>query len=237
MTKTVKSICLIFITAVISYSANAAYVSERLYLGVYAIPDTTGTPVKMLPSGEQVEVLETEGDFTKIRSKDKSEGWVRTEFITEVVPTKVKLKQVTSQRDQLQLQLNSIGITRAKVKELQSKLAQSEKTITQLQGQLQGEQSAAAELVSQQQDTQQQEIVGLQEQLQKLSSTITSLETAKQELEDKLKSSAHRGPYNPTTKIAWLIVAMTVSLILGGWLGVQWLEKKIRKKFNGLRVW
>src|SRR5687768_5929305 len=44
-----------------------AYISDRLILGLYAQPDPTAAPMKSLPSGLQVQILETRDAFVRIR--------------------------------------------------------------------------------------------------------------------------------------------------------------------------
>jgi hypothetical protein len=88
-------------------AGQKAYISDRLNLGMYLQPDPAATPVKSLPSGMQVEVLETRDGFARIRMVDGNEGWARAEFITTEIPAKVQLQQVTRERDRLREQLNA----------------------------------------------------------------------------------------------------------------------------------
>lgn len=219
-----------------THIARAEFVSERLYLGIYELPDSSTTPIKMLPSGSEVEVMEKQDDFLRIRMADGTEGWARAEFITDNIPASLTIKQITNQRDQLQAQLNAIGVTEQTVKRLQRQLAEANNTIKELRRDVEGEQVAAAEQVAQQQQTQEtllnefkQKLVSTEEQSMALQEEVKLLKT-------KLRD-AGGSTEDTLEKVAWLLASMLLSLIIGAAIGANWLARKVRKRFAGRKVW
>ncbi len=93
---------------------SAAYITDKLLAGVYESPEASARPLQVLPSGTPVELLKTEGIFSKIRLPDRKEGWVESRYLSEEKPTQVML---------LELQ--------AKMGELRHKLQQAETTLEQ----------------------------------------------------------------------------------------------------------
>ena len=217
-------------------SANAAYVSERQYLGIYSLPDTTSSPISKLPSGSEVKVLEEQGDFVRIRTADGTEGWARAEFISEKTPASLTIKEITAQRDKLQAQLNDIGITQQTVKRLQRQLASANRKIKDLGKEIESKQAAATEQVEQQKSDQVAQLKQLNEKLEQ--SEQVAIELAQEIKALKTKQRKAGGSTKDTlAKIVWLLCAMLLCLIVGIFLGAGWLARRVRKRFNGRKVW
>jgi len=72
----------------------AAYVTDKLLAGFYASPDLTAEPIRALPNGTPMEVLEEKGKLSRIRLGDNSEGWVETRFVTQEKPAKTMLLEL-----------------------------------------------------------------------------------------------------------------------------------------------
>jgi SH3 domain protein len=190
----------------------------------------------MLPSGTEVEVVEKNGDFVRIKLKDGTEGWARSEFISAKTPASLSIKQVTRQRDNLQAQLNAIGVTEETVKRLQRQLAKANRTIKGLRKNMQGEQAAAAEQAAQQEANQQ---AVLKELMQKLTATeeqLTALTEDNKTLKTKLRAAGVSSK-DTLAKIAWLLFSMSLCLAIGFGIGTHWLGRLVRKRFNGRKVW
>ena len=71
--------------------AISTHVTDKLLAGMYSSPKTKGIPLKRLPSGTQVEVLERGKVFHKVRVEDGTEGWVNSAYLTEETPAKALL--------------------------------------------------------------------------------------------------------------------------------------------------
>jgi SH3 domain protein len=86
-------------------AAWGARITDQLLAGFYANPDSTSQPLKVLPSGTPVEVLENKGEFARVRLGDNSEGWVERRFITDAKPAKVQLLELQARHGALQREL------------------------------------------------------------------------------------------------------------------------------------
>jgi SH3 domain protein len=198
-------------------AGQKAYISDRLNLGLYLQPDPTATPVKSLPSGMQVQILETRDAFVRIRMIDGNEGWARAEFITAELPAKVLLQQVTRERDQLREQLNSLA---GGEQQLSTQLTQARQKIQQLEQQLANPQSSG------------ESTEDLQLRHQQAQRRIEELE---RQLENN--AGARSGGDNIALKILGLLATLLLSIGLGAVLGARWLGTRVRRRFNGLKVW
>jgi SH3 domain protein len=191
-----------------------AYISDRLILGLYAQPDPTATPIKSLPSGLKVEILETRDAFVRIRMVDGNEGWARAEFITTELPAKVQLQQVSRERDQLREQLNAQA---GGDQQMAALLSQARQKIQQLEQQSTVAQEGSGE--------------GVEEAFQRAQQKIAELER------QLANSGATRSDDNIAPKILSLLGTLLLSVGLGAMLGARWLGARVRRRFNGLKVW
>jgi hypothetical protein len=86
--------------------ADSAYIVDQLVVGVSAAADGSGEHVGTIHSGDNVEVLERQGDRTHIRLKSGKDGWVRSSYLTPEAPARVQLEERTQQLQQLQHELD-----------------------------------------------------------------------------------------------------------------------------------
>ncbi len=215
-------------------SAQTAYVSDRLYLGLYALPDISSDPIKTMTSGTQVEVIQRQGDFVFITLADGSQGWARAEFISEQVPAVVQMQQLTAERDRLQAQLKAGNADAQRLATLQNQLIQANKTIGKLKTQLKEEQAGAAAREEAQQLAEQEQATKLESELSESRQKITDLQ-ARVEFQQQQLDKYSDG--NQVLKIIWLLLTALISIGIGAVLGARWLAVRIRRRFNGLKVW
>ncbi|MDH5370091.1 MAG: TIGR04211 family SH3 domain-containing protein [Gammaproteobacteria bacterium] len=100
--------------------AEKRYVTDRILLGIHAEADEVSTLIKSVPSGTELEVLDTAEGFIKIKLDDGTEGWVSTGFVMKETPATRKYDVLANQYEQTTQELDKLKIDYAKnVKELQ----------------------------------------------------------------------------------------------------------------------
>ncbi|MEJ2191709.1 MAG: TIGR04211 family SH3 domain-containing protein [Nitrospirota bacterium] len=79
---------ILFIGAVAAAPARAdtRYVSDKLIITMRAGQGNDYRIIKYLPTATPVEVLEKDGEFLKVRTKDGKEGWVHGQYIVSETP-------------------------------------------------------------------------------------------------------------------------------------------------------
>lgn len=235
--KTSVSVVLILGLFVAS-QASAEYVSDRLYLGLYAVADSTGSPIKTLNSGTQLEVLQKQGDFMQVRLKDGTQGWVRTEFISKDVPAKQQLLEVTAERDKLRNQSRRMGNEQAALKRLERQLKQANQSIKELKQKIVDQQNTQSEPIApaQPEEKQKEELENLQGQLHNAEATINELQEQVETLESQPGTNRDSSK-SILAKIGWMLFSMLLCLTAGILIGIRWLSARVRQRFNGLKIW
>lgn len=84
-----------------SVAAAPAYVSDELILGVYAARDGQGQRLATLHSGAAVDTLGVNGDFTEVRLKDGTTGWVKSIYLTTTEPATTRIKRLQEELDRI----------------------------------------------------------------------------------------------------------------------------------------
>jgi hypothetical protein len=73
--------------------AESLYVIEQLVVGVSSAPDASGERVATLKSGDRVEVIERAGDEVHVSLPGGREGWVRASYLSAEEPLRARLAQ------------------------------------------------------------------------------------------------------------------------------------------------
>lgn len=85
--------CWIVMLSATSWAENV-YVSENIRLTVRMEPGNDKKIVSILTSGDQVNVLQSGNEWTKIRIADDKEGWVLSRFLSTQIPSSLALKEL-----------------------------------------------------------------------------------------------------------------------------------------------
>lgn len=226
---------LLFIGTLQGALAEPAYISERLYLGLYSVPDSSTEPVKTLASGTPVEILQRLGEYVQLQLKDGTEGWARAEFVSNEPPAKTQVKELTAERDRLRQQLETASNDSRQKAALQDQLSKANQKIAELNEQLQGRQSDEA-ATTEAQAAQQQVIDDLKTQLNNAEQGSAQLQAEITELK-KTGLAAQSAKSDVLMRVMWLLTAMFASLCMGVYIGIRWLSGRVRRRFNGIKVW
>ena len=81
--------------------AETFYVVEQLVVSVNAAPDGTGDRVGQIKSGDRVEVLEREGDQAHVQLASGQEGWIKGSYLTADPPMREQLTSRTAELEKV----------------------------------------------------------------------------------------------------------------------------------------
>ncbi len=86
---------------------DTAYVTDNLRLGIYEAEDTSGRPIRMLDSGQAMEILSRDRNYANVRLPDATEGWVKTAYLVDIKPARLIVAEITAERDALLAELEA----------------------------------------------------------------------------------------------------------------------------------
>ena len=189
------------------------YVIEQLVVSVNAAADGSGDRVDQIKSGDRVEVLEKQGDQARVRLSSGQEGWVRTSYLSSTPPLREQLKARTDELEKL----------RAEKTKLEADLATARKAA-----------SAAVAAAS----TPAAPAPVVTEAAPPASSAPATAESPNADTAPSNPPMFASDAGVPSRPSWWLAIGVAVLALAGGFaLGWRVLDKRIRAKYGGLRIY
>lgn len=198
----------------LSLFAETRYVTDELQLSMYEEINSQGKMIKRLNSGTELELLETQGLYAKVRTQEGLEGWTKAGFLISEKPARAQLLEANQKLDTLESQLeesrNALATAQTDLKNSQSDQSNSD-----------GE---------------------LKERLAKAEEIAASLDQLKQEnqaLHQQLDSQEDGNDivYAEGIPIKWGLIGSAVTLLLGIFAGMALFDYRSRKRHGGFRIY
>lgn len=120
--------------------AEKAYVTDSFKITFRSGPSVNNKVIQMLSSGQGVDVIETQGDWSHVHVTDKSgnvtDGWVMSRYLMERVPWKARAESLQEKNQELSQKMSILDSQRkqavADKTDLSARLAKSQATLKDL---------------------------------------------------------------------------------------------------------
>ncbi|MDH3416948.1 MAG: TIGR04211 family SH3 domain-containing protein [Gammaproteobacteria bacterium] len=89
-------------------SAQTAYVTDTLQLGLHQASDTSDRPFRNLDSGQELEILSRTTYYANVRLPDGTLGWVKAGFLVNDKPAKLIVAETRAEADRLAGELEKL---------------------------------------------------------------------------------------------------------------------------------
>ncbi|RKZ35710.1 MAG: TIGR04211 family SH3 domain-containing protein [Gammaproteobacteria bacterium] len=222
-----------------AWSAEIAYVIDRLLVGIHQEQDLNSTITKVVPTGTPLEVLERDGDFARVRAGDGVTGWVDASYIMKEKPSQVVVLELEKERERLEKDLEDavhlldrarqqLSEFEARVRDLEAEAALREAELTN--SALQGQPDASEAL---------REIQRLAEENTRLKKSLATGETPRATMNAALLPATQATPRQSPTILGiakWQWITLGVVLLLGIGLGGYLMDYSVRRRHGGFRV-
>lgn len=97
--------------------AETRYVNDVIKITMRTGPGINHKVIRMPQSGQKVELLDTQGDWSYVRLPDGSDGWVLSRFLTQKVPNEIQLAELRKQHETLTQRLSELEAENQRLKE------------------------------------------------------------------------------------------------------------------------
>ena len=129
--------------------AETVYIRDMLRVGVRSKPDSNESPMAIVTTGSELEVLDRQGGYVKIRGDDGVEGWVNDSYTSPEVPARLRIKEVKARNQELKEKLARVrDEAEAKREELRATAAAAVEEGDRLKARLEALEEANASLRS-----------------------------------------------------------------------------------------
>jgi len=211
--------------------ADTRYVSDVLLINLRERQDTASPTVRLLRTGEAMEVLETSDGFLRVRTAEGEEGWVSEQYVTRDLPKARVIAQLQDETAKLRARLRDLeGARDAAVAELEAARKAHSTSASDLEQEL-----AAARAEAQASATQLRDVKGKYEGLLQASKEVLQVTEERDTLRgenQKLRGEnqqlvAEKATLARSWAVRWFLAGSGVLLV--GWvLGAITRKKKAR---------
>ena len=119
----------------LSAAAQTAYVTDELRLGLHRAEDTSDRAFKVLVSGQEVEILERNSLYARVRTTDGLEGWVKANYLISDKPAKLRVSEMDStvkeSLERLQAAEQELAKSTRRVRELEKEMSSAQNSATE----------------------------------------------------------------------------------------------------------
>jgi hypothetical protein len=232
--------------------AETLYVIEQLVVNVNSAPDSSGERVASIKSGDSVEVLDQQGEQVHVHLANGAEGWVKKSYLSAEQPLQYRLSESRAEAEKL----------KQDVKRLETELATAQSAARMprsTQANLSGGPAAVPDSPVATTPSGVPGPTPVPAQASGVVSTATSAaksatvtpapaprptaqtgRSAKGAIDSPVSEPPYfmtppEAPARPTWQ--WALGSFVLALTLGYALGWHMLDRRIRRKYGGLRIY
>lgn len=150
---------LVFCSVTASAEEEIRYVSDVLIINLKTAVEAPFEVVTQLYSNDRLQLLETEGRFSKVQTEDGKQGWIASQYLTRKTPKTIIIEELRSQLNALSTAGENNEAPAEMIRELEN-LKQLNDDLQDINSSLSAENESLTDLVE-----------GLNQQVEQLSST------------------------------------------------------------------
>jgi SH3 domain protein len=209
--------------------ADPVYVIEQLVVAVESTPDADAERVAQVKSGDKLELLEREGEEAHVRLANGKEGWIKASYVSTAEPLQLKLTERAAELEKVKQEGDKL---RQDVNRLESELASSKRAAAAVA-------ASAVPASTAPVSTPAASPAANARTTTATSVTCTEATTSGCSSPAPLHETVFlRQPDRPV-QTSWLLLlgVAAVMLLVGFVLGWTTLDRRIRQKYGGLRIY
>lgn len=117
-----------------SVAAKTKYVREIVYVTLREAPGLNHKVITNLPSGQELEILKVQDEWTRVKVADGATGWVLSRYVTAKQPSSYLVSRLKASQQSLQEQATTMSEENKKLRaEIQRLKEQSQNRITEIE--------------------------------------------------------------------------------------------------------
>jgi uncharacterized protein YgiM (DUF1202 family) len=205
--------------------AEPLYVIEQLIVSVNTEPDGSGDRVGQIKSGDRVEVLERQGEQAHIQFGSGQEGWVKASYLSDDPPLRVQLDQRAEELEKLKKEKAQLETELAGAKNAAAAAQANAQAAIKAASAAQTSKGAPAPAAA--------PVAAAPEPA--IAPTAAAVSDTTPQSAPPLFEEKPMMPSRPS----WLLASGSagIALVAGFVLGWRMLDRKIRAKYGGLRIY
>lgn len=208
--------------------AETRYVADQASIAVSASPDGSGERVADIASGDQVDVLERQEDRVHIRLASGRDGWVKASDLTADPPLRL---QLAGRAHELEERIHELDQARQQIAVLQAQLERARAALPPAG-------TAAAAGVAAAGATFPAAAGGPAARARAEGGTgALEAALAAEPARNQPSWFGAQGEWPREARWSWLLLTAALALLAGVALGWRLLDRRIRRRYGGLRIY
>ena len=196
--------------------AETLYVIDQLVVGVNNAPDGAGERVATIKTGDRVEVLDRQGDEAQVQLANGAQGWVKASYLAADQPSQRRLQDRTAEVEKLRQDVGRLETQLAAARAASAPPVQAGQP-----GAARGAAGTPAPTASPVPATPPMR--------------ADSAPAGSAERDTSLFMTPPDPPGRPIW--VWLLASIAAALAVGFVAGWRMLDRRIRRKYGGLRIY
>ncbi|MDJ0881711.1 MAG: TIGR04211 family SH3 domain-containing protein [Gammaproteobacteria bacterium] len=190
------------------------YVTDKLRLSLYKGSNDKSGTLKLLVSGDVLDVLEKRGPYSRVRTREGDLGWVKNGFLVSTPTASFQLLEEQKKNEILAKQIEQYSDTKTLVEDYETTISKISEDFSNTQQELNETREALDDLKQDNDD---------------LTAQIEANQQGKFSTADLIV----------LMKQFWYLVVLTMIILFvsGFLLGKQVIEAQVRRRFQGVKVW
>jgi hypothetical protein len=222
----------------LAHAQEALYVIEQLYVTVNTMPDGSGERVGQIQSGDKVELIERQGDHAHVRLASGEEGWVKASYLSADPPLREQVKARTAELEQVRKEKAQLEAELTKTRSALTAANASAKTAAR-EGQGASAQASATPSNAPPAATKAARGTDAAPNLDAAPSSDAAAPTPTSEPASQNPPPLFQDEPMMPSRPSWLVAfgVALLALAVGFALGWRMLDRRIRAKYGGLRIY
>jgi hypothetical protein len=213
----------------------ASYVTDRLSAPLYGANADDAPVVKQVVAGAPLTVLERSGTMFKVRTEDGSVGWMSAALIIDEKPLQTLFIELSDRHNKAQEQIRTL--------QTQGVTGDSGKIVVELRGELKAALDRLADSERNGQDKSNQltaaqtRIGALEKELAGIKGAVSAAATGGRDNYYPTGTAPQTSWFKTVVPMPWLVGGLILSLALGVGTGLWSMDRYVRKRHGGFRVY
>lgn len=237
---------------------QAEFITDKIAVNIHADRFGQGAVLKTLSSGTTITVLINDGEYSRIRTNDNVTGWIETKYISNERPAQLDYLELLAKSKTLEAKLKAAeekqttqsasdteGIDLAELEDLRKRAADAGWMRVELKKARDQTKELEDKLkaINKNSSSSNEELNNLREKNKSLEQRLAAAILVNEQQE----AAGLEGETNPanqameedgwTVKFEWFLGSIVVALIIGLIAGMTWLDKRIRQRHGGFRIY
>lgn len=246
---------LLLILLSLSGFAQAAFITNQIEVDLYTLPFDEGEKLGTISTGTRVDVISSNGEYARIRTDNNLLGWVPARYLSDEFSSTADIEALELKTSELQAELqtsrNNVASAQKKARDtakVQAELNKSLRRIKELEATLKNNTrtstGTADELVQLRSHNAALEqrlgavlLVNGRQAIKINDASASTADNAVEETDllDPVTEQANDVSFRLTTE--WFIGSIISAIIIGIIIGFIWLDKRIRSRHGGFRLY